>query len=51
LLIQSASLFAGAPVLPERDGHEGFQLTAEEAAAQSSDDFDLETANIRRPTL
>ena len=51
LLIQAASMFAGAPVLPERSGHAGFELTPEEVAAQSSDDFVLETAEIRRPVL
>jgi hypothetical protein len=38
-------------VLPERDGHAEFEITAEEKAAQASDDFDLETANISRPEL
>ena len=51
LLIQSASLIAGSSVLPVRDGHEGFQLTAEEEAEQSSDDFDLQTDEIPRPAL
>lgn len=51
LLIRSASMVAGSPVLPVRDGHESFRLTAEEEAAQSSDDFDLNTADIPRPEL
>ena len=51
LLIQSASMVAGIPVLPVRDGHEAFQLTPEEEAEQSSDDFDLETAQIPRLAL
>jgi len=51
LLIQSASLVAGSPVLPAREGHEAFELRPEEIADQSSDDFDLETAEIPRPAL
>ena len=51
LLIQSASMVAGSPVLAVRDGHEAFQLTPEEEAEQSSDDFDLETAEIPRLAL
>lgn len=51
LLIQSASMVAGSPVLPVRDGHEVFQLTPEEEAEQASDDFDVETAEIPRPAL
>jgi hypothetical protein len=48
-LIQSASMVAGSPVLPVRNGHGYFELSAEEQAAQSADDFDLETAEIPRP--
>ena len=51
LLIQSASMIAGSPILPVRDGHEAFRLTAQEEADQSSDDFDLQTAEIPRPVL
>lgn len=49
LLLQSAALFAGSPVLPTRDGHDAFQLTQEEVDAQASDDFNLENAEIPRP--
>ena len=49
LLIHSASLIAGSPVLPSRDGHDAFQLTRDEIDAQSSDDFNLENAEIPRP--
>ena len=49
LLLQSAALFAGSPVLPTRDGHDSFQLTQEEVDAQASDDFNLENAEIPRP--
>ena len=51
LLIESASLVAGSPVLPEREGHEGFALTYEEEAEEAADDFDLKTAEIPRPEL
>ena len=51
LLIQSASMVAGSPVLPVRDGHETFQLTAKEEADPSSDVFDLEKAEIPRLAL
>jgi hypothetical protein len=51
LLIQSASMVAGSPVLPVREGHEAFQLTPEEVAEQSADDFDVKTAEIPRPSL
>jgi hypothetical protein len=49
LLIHSAALFAGSPVLPMRDGHDAFQLTQEEIDAQASDGFNLENAAIPRP--
>ena len=49
LLIHSAALFAGSPVLPTRDGHDAFQLTQEEIDAQASDGFNLENAAIPRP--
>ena len=49
LLIHSAALFAGSPVLPTRDGHDAFQLTQEEVEAQASDDFNLGPADIPRP--
>ena len=52
LLMEAVSAFAGSPVLPERDGHGEFEITAEEKAAQANDDFDLlQTANIPRPEL
>jgi hypothetical protein len=51
LLLHSAALFAGSPVLPTREGHDTFQLTPEEVEAQTLDDFDLDTAAIPRPGL
>jgi len=49
LLIYSASMIAEAPELPQRSGHESFQLTPAELSEESSDDFDLNSANIPRP--
>jgi hypothetical protein len=49
LLLHSAALFAGSPILPTRDGHDAFELTQEEVEAQASDDFNLENAAIPRP--
>ena len=49
LLLHSAALFAGSPVLPTRDGHDAFELTEEEVNAQAADDFNLEDATIPRP--
>jgi hypothetical protein len=49
LLIHSAALIAGSPVLPTREGHDAFQLTPEEVETQTSDDFDLDNAAIPRP--
>jgi hypothetical protein len=51
LLLQAVSAFAGSPVLPERDGHAEFEITAEEKAAQANDDFDLVSGSIPRPEL
>lgn len=50
LLIRSASMIAESPGLPQRSGHESaLQLTREEMAEESSDNFDLATADIPRP--
>jgi hypothetical protein len=49
LLLHSAALFAGFPILPTREGHDAFELTQEEVEAQASDDFNLENAKIPRP--
>jgi len=51
LLIQSAALITGSPVLATREGHDAFQLTPGEVEAQASDDFDLDTSAIARPQL
>lgn len=49
LLLHSAALFAGSPVLPTREGHDAFELTTEDLESQTSDDFDLNSAEIPRP--
>jgi hypothetical protein len=49
LLIYSASMIAEAPQLPQRTGHESFRLTPDELSEESSEDFDLNTAEIPRP--
>lgn len=49
LLLHSAALFAGSPILPTGDGHDAFELTQEEVEVQASDDFSLENAEIPRP--
>lgn len=51
LLLESVSMIAGSPVLPTRNGHDGFQLTEEELESSTEDDFDFEHAVIPRPQL
>lgn len=51
LLIHSASLVAGSPVLPVREGHESFQLSPAEESQASTDDFDVSTAEVPRPSF
>jgi hypothetical protein len=49
LIIQSASMIASSPELPQRTGHESFQITSQELKDESSDNFDLDSADIPRP--
>jgi hypothetical protein len=49
LLIDSASLIAECPELPQREGHEALRLTDQEVAEEASDNFDARTAEIPRP--
>jgi hypothetical protein len=49
LLMQSASMIVLSPELPQQSGLASFRLTPEELAEESSDDFDLATAEIPRP--
>ncbi len=51
LLMEAVSVLAGLPVLPERAGHAGFEITSDEQAYSESDDFDLASARIPRPEL
>src|SRR5712692_6206581 len=49
LLIRSVSMLGESPVLPERDGHDRFEITAKEIADNADDSFDVNTNNIPRP--
>lgn len=52
LLLQSASLLSESNILPERDGHEEFQITPEEAAEYGEGDLqNIRACDIPRPTL
>jgi len=52
LLFQSASLLSESNILPERDGHESFQITPEEAAEYGEGDLDnIRASDIPRPKL
>jgi hypothetical protein len=50
MLVRSASMLSESKVLPERDGHGGFELTAEERA-DSPDAGDIDVDNIPRPSI
>jgi hypothetical protein len=48
LLVQTVAMLGESPVLPERDGHQQFEISPEEAAANTEEiDFD----RIPRPSL
>ena len=49
LLIQSVSMLGESPVLPERVGHEQFQISPAEIAENAEDDFDVNAVKIPRP--
>jgi hypothetical protein len=49
LLVRSAAMLGESSVLPERDGHERFVITPEEALENAEDDLDL--AEIPRPAM
>jgi hypothetical protein len=49
LLIQSVAMLGESRVLPEREGHDRFEMTAEEIAENAEDDFDASVADIPRP--
>ncbi len=49
LLIRSVSMLGESPVLPEREGHERFQITEKESEDHADDGIDVNTASIPRP--
>jgi hypothetical protein len=49
LLIRSVSMLGESSVLPERDGHERFEITAKEIADNAEDDFSVNAVKIPRP--
>jgi|NGEPerStandDraft_6_1074524.scaffolds.fasta_scaffold99921_2 hypothetical protein len=51
LLWQSASLLSESNLLPERHGHDTFDLTEQEAEEYGKDDFEIPASGIRRPRL
>jgi len=51
LLFQSVSMLSESRLLPERDGHEQFEITAEEKAENAEPDLDLKPSDIHRPAL
>lgn len=51
LLYQSASLLSESSMLPERDGHDTFQITQKEAEEHGKEIFDIRASEIPRPTL
>lgn len=52
LLFQSASMLSESNILPEREGHEEFQITPEEAAEYGAGDLDsIRASDIPRPSL
>jgi hypothetical protein len=51
LLIHSASMLTESRVLPERDGHDRFEITTEEVAENTEQAAPVKASEIRRPTL
>ena len=50
-LCHSVSLLNESSLLPQRDGHDSFRITPEEAKEFGSEDLDLSTLEIPRPKL
>jgi hypothetical protein len=50
LLFQSASMLSDSSTLPEREGHDSFQLTPQEAE-EYKEDLRIPASEIPRPTL
>jgi hypothetical protein len=53
LLCRSASMLSESSLLPEREGHDSFRITPEEALAYSGDDDlkGIRAADIPRPNI
>ncbi len=51
LLYESASLLSESSLLPERHGHDSFQITPEEIEEYGKEDLDISTSEIPRPEL
>jgi hypothetical protein len=50
LLVRSVSMLTGSSILPEKQGHDAFEITPEEAA-ENSDDLAMTELDIPRPKL
>jgi hypothetical protein len=51
LLYQSASLLSESSLLPEREGHDIFQITPKEAEEYSEEDLNIRASEVPRPKL
>ena len=51
LLYRSASLLSESSILPEREGHDIFHMTPEEAEEHREEGFNIPASEIPRPTL
>lgn len=51
LLYRSASLLSESSILPEREGHDIFHMTPEEAEEHREEGFNMPAAEIPRPKL
>jgi hypothetical protein len=51
LLLQSALVLSESDALAERDGHEGFSITPEDADEYGKEDVDILASEIPRPKL
>lgn len=49
MLIQTVSMLNESSILPEKDGHDHFELTQDEIAGDDGEDIDV--SEIRRPNL
>jgi hypothetical protein len=49
LLFRSVSMLGESPILPEREGHDQFQITERESTDNAEDGFDVNAVNVPRP--